>query len=114
MTLHHAQQLKLGAEPLPLWDTTHSTFSAKKEGETGIILINGKAIVTPGEGDNKIDVSIDQQTGEQIVTIDGAAYRIPAGHQLTIRAGSGNDIHFGTQRCNSRRERRWRNRRRIV
>lgn len=64
----------------------------EKEGETGIILINGKAIVTPGEGDNKIDVSIDPQTGEQIVTIDGAAYRIPAGHQLTIRAGSGNDI----------------------
>lgn len=57
----------------------------------GIIIADGRAIVSAGAGDNNITVSSDPETGDQIITIDGVSYRIPAGHQLTIRGGSGDD-----------------------
>lgn len=59
---------------------------------TGIVLHDGRAVVSAGAGDNEIRVTIDPETGDTLVTIDGATYRIPAGTDVTIRGGNGNDI----------------------
>jgi uncharacterized protein YukE len=58
---------------------------------TSIIYDGDRVIVNTGPGDDKVQVSVDPKTGLQIVTINGVAYGFPAGADIVVRAGQGND-----------------------
>lgn len=76
----------------------------------GIIVLDGQLIVSGGDGNERITVTIDPETGEQIVTVtefvievnddderilvpgETRTFRLPAGKDLTIHGGGGNDI----------------------
>ncbi|MEJ7775391.1 MAG: M91 family zinc metallopeptidase, partial [Nocardioidaceae bacterium] len=58
---------------------------------TGILTIGDQTIVNGGAGDDEIRVFIDPATGEQIVVVNGTAYRVPAGQEIVVRGGGGND-----------------------
>ena len=57
----------------------------------GIITNGDQTIVNTGDGDDKITVTIDPFTGDQLVFVNGQLYRIPAGQHLVIRGGGGED-----------------------
>ncbi|MFV0427760.1 MAG: M91 family zinc metallopeptidase [Beutenbergiaceae bacterium] len=81
---------------------TGSSLASPQEGsEVGIIVVDGQAILSTGSGDDEVTVTIDPETGEQIVSVrprnadgDGETreYRLPADLDLTIRAGAGRDM----------------------
>ena len=53
-------------------------------------------VLNTGPGDDTVDIRVDPATGEQIVTVNGTTVngttvRFPAGQEITIRAGEGND-----------------------
>jgi WXG100 family type VII secretion target len=48
-------------------------------------------VLNTGPGDDKVTVSVDPVTGEQIVTVNGVATTFPAGYAVTVRGGEGND-----------------------
>ncbi len=52
---------------------------------------SGMAVIDGTSGDDVIRVDRDRATGEQVVTVDGVVRRLPAGTQLVIRAGDGDD-----------------------
>jgi Effector protein/RTX calcium-binding nonapeptide repeat (4 copies) len=57
----------------------------------GVIRVGNEVIVNTGTGNDEVEVRIDEDTGEQIVVLNGTEYRYPAGQHLTIRVGAGND-----------------------
>lgn len=57
----------------------------------GAITVGDRTIFNTGAGDDTVTVTVDPRTGEQIVTINGKAYRVPAGQQVVVRVGEGND-----------------------
>lgn len=91
-------------ESMQAWNDIASQWKEKSSGihpfiehmpsekaSVGITLSDGQAVVSAGNGNNQITVSIDPGSGDQIVTIDGISYRIPAGNHLTIRGEGGQD-----------------------
>jgi Ca2+-binding RTX toxin-like protein len=58
---------------------------------TGIIYDGNRVFVNTGPGDDDVRISVDPRTGLQIVTINGIAYGFPAGADIVVRAGQGND-----------------------
>lgn len=58
---------------------------------SGVIMDGNHIIVNTGTGNDNVQVSVDPATGEQIVTVNGVAHRYPAGADVVVRAGSGND-----------------------
>ncbi|WP_108718551.1 M91 family zinc metallopeptidase [Miniimonas sp. S16] len=71
----------------------------------GVVVVGGQVIFSGGDGNERITVTIDPDTGEQIVTVttytyvdnavvegDPVTYRLPAGKHLVIRGGGGEDI----------------------
>lgn len=75
----------------------------------GIVEIDGAIMLRGGEGDERITVTIDPETGEQIVTVtklsfstvdgervmtegESRTFRLPAGKELVLHGGGGNDI----------------------
>jgi Ca2+-binding RTX toxin-like protein len=48
-------------------------------------------IVNTGTGDDKVQVTTDPATGEQVVTVNGVTHRYPPDAAITIRTGEGND-----------------------
>ncbi|WP_034285654.1 M91 family zinc metallopeptidase [Schaalia suimastitidis] len=85
------------------WTTLSSTWETVAAGEpfmdgipdegsdVGVIVDGDNIVLSAGKGNNVISVTVDPNTGEQIVTVDGKKYVFPAGKHVTIRAGSGND-----------------------
>ncbi|MEV0274671.1 MAG: calcium-binding protein [Hamadaea sp.] len=59
--------------------------------ETGVIYDGNKVIVNTGTGDDDVQISVDPKTGQQIVTINGQKYYFPAGADIVVRGGDGND-----------------------
>jgi len=59
---------------------------------TGVITDGNTTIVNAGGGDDTIRVFVDPFTGEQLVSVNGTIYRLPAGQEIVIRGGGGNDV----------------------
>ena len=59
--------------------------------ETGVIYDGNRVIVNTGSGDDDVQIGIDPKTGLQVVTINGAKYYFPAGADVVVRGGEGND-----------------------
>ncbi|MEV4999892.1 M91 family zinc metallopeptidase [Nocardioides sp. LML1-1-1.1] len=57
----------------------------------GAITIGNRTIFNTGSGDDNVTITVDPRTGEQVVTINGKVYRVPAGQEVVIRVGEGND-----------------------
>jgi hypothetical protein len=81
---------KLAAQWLSVADGSVDGLPADVD-TNGVITIGDKTIVNAGDGDDEIKVFVDPFTGEQIVSINGKIYRLPAGQELVIRGGGGND-----------------------
>jgi len=58
---------------------------------TNWIYDGNSVVLNTGPGDDTVTMSVDPKTGEQIVTVNGQVTRFPAGYDVTIRAGEGND-----------------------
>ncbi|HEU4426992.1 MAG TPA: M91 family zinc metallopeptidase [Pilimelia sp.] len=58
---------------------------------TSVIWSGNQVIVNTGTGNDTVEVRVDPQTGEQIVVVNGVERRFPAGYEITVRAGEGND-----------------------
>jgi hypothetical protein len=58
---------------------------------TFVIFDGDTVVVNTGTGDDKVKVSVDPSTGEQIVTVNGVTHRYPPEANITIRTGQGND-----------------------
>jgi len=58
----------------------------------GVITDGNRTIFNTGAGDDYVQVFVDPRTGEQIVMVNGQVYRLPAGQQIVIRGGGGNDV----------------------
>jgi hypothetical protein len=57
----------------------------------GVIYDGNHIIVNTGTGNDDVKISIDPKTGMQVVTINGSQYYFPAGADVVIRGGDGND-----------------------
>jgi Ca2+-binding RTX toxin-like protein/uncharacterized protein YukE len=63
-----------------------------EQGQSGVVIMDGnRAVVSATGRDDAILVDVDPVTGESIVTINGTTTRLPAGLDLVVRAGGGND-----------------------
>ena len=58
---------------------------------TYVIFDGDYVVVNTGTGDDKVSVTVDPNTGEQVVTVNGVTHRYPADAHITIRTGEGND-----------------------
>jgi Ca2+-binding RTX toxin-like protein len=58
---------------------------------TYMIFDGDTVVVNTGTGDDKVRVTTDPSTGEQIVTVNGVTHRYPPETSITIRTGEGND-----------------------
>lgn len=59
--------------------------------DTSLLWVDGRVVVNAGHGDNDATVTVDPETGEVLVEIDGTAYRFPPGTPVTVRTGAGDD-----------------------
>lgn len=67
-------------------------FTMPPEASGPFVLYDGNtAIVNTGTGDDKVKIRVDPATGEQIVEVNGIAYRFPPGADIVVRTGEGND-----------------------
>ncbi|AIY18989.1 calcium-binding protein [Pimelobacter simplex] len=57
----------------------------------GAITVGDRTIFNTGAGDDTVTITIDPKTGEQVVTINGQVYRVPAGQHVVVRVGEGDD-----------------------
>lgn len=64
---------------------------AADRGGTGILLVDGVAMISTGWGDSCVAVTVDDDTGEVLVDVDGTMHRFPPGTQVEVVAGSGDD-----------------------
>lgn len=60
-------------------------------GDVGIIVVGDRVIVNGTDGDDDISVTVDPATGEQTVTVNGVSHTVPAGQEVVVRGGGGND-----------------------
>ena len=60
-------------------------------GGTGILVVDGVAMVGTGWGDSCLSVTTDPDTGEVLVDVDGTTHRLPPGTRVEVVAGSGDD-----------------------
>jgi len=85
------------------WDAIASKWYAVANGSdaftlpvdtdgVGVITDGNRTTINTGAGDDYVQVFVDPRTGEQIVMVNGQAYRFPAGQQIVIRGGGGNDV----------------------
>ncbi|MDQ4052111.1 MAG: M91 family zinc metallopeptidase [Actinomycetota bacterium] len=85
------------------WRTISSTWRSVADGSTdpfelpteadttGVITDGNRTIINTGAGDDSVTVYVDPFTGEKIVIVNGEVHRFPAGQEITIRGGGGND-----------------------
>jgi hypothetical protein len=50
------------------------------------------AVVDSGGGHDRVEIKVDETTGEWIVVVNGATSRFPTGANIVVRAGAGNDV----------------------
>lgn len=86
-----------------LWDRTAAEWAAIADGTTdgftvpagttdvGIIVVGDRVIVNGTDGDDDMSVSVDPVSGVQTVTVNGVSYTVPAGQEVVLRGGDGND-----------------------
>lgn len=99
-------QLTAQWEAVAEGSTQPITLPKGASGGVGIIIDGDEAVFNAGDGNDQIIVTIDPETGDQIIShrtihwsnvtnsryfVDEPSYRIPAGAHLTIRGGGGND-----------------------
>lgn len=75
----------------PEWDVPTGTTHGVQ-----VTSLDGTTAVTTGDGDDAVEVTVDPDTGETIVTITDSAgnetvERIAAGNEVVINTGKGND-----------------------
>lgn len=86
------------------WQTLTSTWSAIVDGGqdpftlpadtdgVGVITVGDQTFVNTGAGQDDVKITIDPETGDQIVTVNGQTYRVPQGQEIVIRTGGDDDI----------------------
>lgn len=57
-----------------------------------VLWVDGAAVVNTGTGDDNVNVSVDPETGQVIVEVNGVERRFPPGTPVTVRAGEGDDV----------------------
>lgn len=60
-------------------------------GEVGVVTFGDQTLISAGSGDDTITVTVDPDSGAQLVTVNGTTYVLPADTHLVIRGGGGND-----------------------
>lgn len=58
----------------------------------GVITVGDQTFINTGAGADNVTITIDPDTGDQIVTVNGKTYRVPIGQEIVIRTGGDNDI----------------------
>jgi hypothetical protein len=56
-----------------------------------VIRDGNRVVLDTGAGNDTVEVTVDPATGEQVVTANGQVYRFPAGADIVVRAGDGQD-----------------------
>ncbi len=64
--------------------------------DTGILVVDGVATVNTGLGSDDVDVRVDDETGDTVVTVNGVEHRLPPGTEVEVRAGHGDDTVTGS------------------
>jgi hypothetical protein len=59
--------------------------------QPGVIYDGNRIIVNTGTGDDDVTIGVDPATGLQVVTVNGVKYYLPAGADIVVRGGEGND-----------------------
>ncbi|NUR52460.1 MAG: calcium-binding protein [Hamadaea sp.] len=94
-----AEQAKVITSTLPEWEalaTTWRTAAApfavpRDVAGTQVLRSGDTVVVSTGSGDDRVSVSVDPVTGEQIVTGQGGQWRFPGDLRLILRTGAGAD-----------------------
>lgn len=74
-------------------DGTRGFVTPPDAAATGVLLVDGVAVVNTGSGDDVVEVHLDPDTGETIVTVNGVPHRMPDGVEVLVRGGeNGDDI----------------------
>lgn len=69
-----------------------SPFSVPVEPNGTFVLQSGDTVIIhTGQGDDSVQIRVDPATGQQIVEVNGTAYRFPPGAAIVVRTGAGND-----------------------
>lgn len=58
---------------------------------TMVLVVDGRAVVNTGPGDDSVLVSTDPATGQVVIEVNGVKHYQPRGTEVTIRGGEGND-----------------------
>jgi hypothetical protein len=58
---------------------------------TSVIRDGNRVVVNTGTGDDQVTVSIDPQTGLQVVEVNGVRHHYPPDAEIVVRGGAGND-----------------------
>ncbi|WP_051366712.1 M91 family zinc metallopeptidase [Hamadaea tsunoensis] len=84
------QQIAAAWEDIALGILDPFTMPAETAG-TSVIYDGDHVIVNTGTGNDDVQISIDPKTGLQVVTVNGQQYFFPAGADIVVRGGEGND-----------------------
>jgi hypothetical protein len=77
------------------WPADATAFVLPAGADTfGIVRdVRGKRfIINTGDGDNVVEVSVDPNTNQTYVTVDGVRHEVDRGVTLTVRTGGGQDV----------------------
>jgi uncharacterized protein YukE len=96
------RQAKAIAATVGEWDRVAGTWRPSAEGQptfstpaeplaTLVLNTGDTVIISTGSGDDHVRVSVDPATGEQIVKAGSGVWRFPAGADLVVRTGTGDD-----------------------
>jgi hypothetical protein len=58
---------------------------------TTVIRVGNDVVINTGVGDDKVTITVDPETGDQLVTVNGTTLRYPPGAHIIMRTGEGND-----------------------
>ncbi len=102
--LEQALEAKLSAFKTADWDAIAGQWGAVVEGTSdpftlpaeatsdySVIMVDGRAVVNTGNGDDNVKVTIDPKTGQVVLDVNGTKHYLPPGTPVTVRAGDGND-----------------------
>lgn len=99
-----AEDQKALGDQVAEWNALTSAWQAIADGDQdpfilppdadgiGVISVGDQTFVNTGGGDDNVRIAIDPVTGDQIVTVNGETYRVPAGQHIVIRTGEGQDV----------------------
>ncbi|MEE6263043.1 M91 family zinc metallopeptidase [Plantactinospora sonchi] len=67
------------------------TLPPEASAGTTVIRVGDDVVINTGTGNDKVSITVDPKTGEQIVTINGTTMRYPADAHIVMRTGEGSD-----------------------